>query len=187
MYSGDTSSVSSLQQWLQLYIRGRLPRHSIRQPAPATPEYINGVLTLVHDTFRRVVFDDEKDAIVFFYLPGRDSRRVRASLSITLACLCVYVLIVLGVCTESSCEPCAKLLPIYEQVAQEFSKWSDSIVFGKINLYLNEASPGVQVSNFPTIKVRAASCCRQSACSGFACSSYPTRVCVCACSTLRPT
>jgi 3-methyladenine DNA glycosylase Tag len=48
------------------------------------------------------------------------------------------------------------MLPIFEQAAQEFSKWSESIVFGKINMYLNEASPGVYVANFPTIKYFAA-------------------------------
>jgi hypothetical protein len=70
LFAGDVTSVAALEAWLVKYSQGRLLRHSIRQPMPETPEYINGVLTLVHDNFRSTVFDDDKDVIVFFYLPG---------------------------------------------------------------------------------------------------------------------
>lgn len=84
VYDGEIEE-EALQAWVESVVQNRAEPHYIKQEAPE--EQTEVVQTVVYDTYRDFIFNNTRDAVIFFRLP------------------------------DDHCPPCKMLFPIYEKVA----------------------------------------------------------------------
>jgi len=113
----------SVRLWVKEVLENKHSPHVIKEKLPENEETINGVYTVVTDSFSRMVLNDRvHDVVTLFYMD------------------------------VEFCPPCQQLIQEFEVVAQKLSAHSDVLKFTKINAYLNPNVPGAFVQHYPTIK-----------------------------------